>query len=99
MPRLESAFKPRVLNFITTELLPGSLALHQDANLLQGIPDTQILFERRWGFLEFKRSANAKPRPNQPYYVELLNRMSFARFIYPENEWEVLRELESALRS
>ena len=99
MPKLESAFKSRVLSFIREELLPGSITLHLDPNTRQGIPDTQVLFERRWGFLEFKRSATASLRPNQEYYVDLLNSMSFARFIYPENEWEVLRELERALRS
>ena len=99
MPKLESAFKTGVIKFIQKELLPGSLVLHLDANLLQGIPDTQVLFGMRWGFLEFKRSARAVIQPNQQYYVDLLDRMSFARFIYPENEMEVLRELECALRS
>lgn len=43
--------------------------------------------------LECKESAHAKTRPNQPYYVNLFNKMSFARFVWPENEEEVVEHL------
>lgn len=77
--------------------LPGSLIIKNDPNLRQGISDLLILFGRRWAALEVKASRNAPSRPNQGYYVDLLNEMSFAAVIYPENEEEILNELERAL--
>lgn len=73
--------------------------LKSDANYLQGFPDLIIFFNRRWAALEVKASAEFDVQPNQGYYVELLNEMSFASFIYPENEEEVLYDLQSALES
>jgi hypothetical protein len=78
--------------------LPGSLIIKNDPNLRQGISDLLVLFGRRWGALEVKISRNAPSRPNQGYYVRLLDEMSFAAIIYPENEEEILGELERALR-
>lgn len=96
MPNLESAFKTRVLKDLREYVLPGCITLSIP---MQGLPDTQVLFQRRWGFLEFKRSIREPYQPNQEYYIDLFNEMSFAAMICPENEVEVLRALEHALRS
>ena len=53
-----------------------------------------VLYKNKWASLENKKSANATKRPNQEYYVELMNNMSFSRFIFPENKDEVLNELK-----
>lgn len=60
----------------------------------QGIPDLIILFKNTWAVLEVKNSKTAKHRPNQDYYIDKLGKMSFARFIYPENKEEVIRDLQ-----
>ena len=94
---LENKFKTKLVEELE-ELFPGCIVLHLDPNEIQGIPDLIILYEDKWAALEGKKNANASHRPNQDYYVDLMNRMSFAAFIYPENKEEVLYELQQAFR-
>ena len=77
-------------------MFPGCIVVHLDPNEIQGIPDLLILYNDMWAALEGKKSATASHRPNQDYYVDLMNQMSFASFIYPENKEEVLHELQQA---
>lgn len=94
---LENKFKTELINEIE-DRFPGCMVLHLDPNEIQGIPDLIILYEDKWAVLEGKKNARASHRPNQDYYVDLMNRMSFAAFIYPENKEEVLDELQQAFR-
>lgn len=80
-------------------LFPGCVVLKNDSEYRQGIPDLIILYGESWAMLEVKSSANAVEQPNQRYYVELLDDMSFADFIYPENEEQVLHDLQRALQA
>lgn len=80
-------------------LFPGAFVIPMDGNYIQGFPDILMLYRNQWAALECKRSANAPLRPNQDYYVEKMDNMSFARFIFPENEMEVLNELQQSLQS
>lgn len=75
---------------------PGCIVIKLDSSHIQGIPDLLILYEDKWATLEVKKSKNATKRPNQEYWVERMNEMSFSRFIFPENEEEVLNELFDA---
>ena len=77
---------------------PGCLVIKNDPNYIQGIPDILILYENHWAALECKKERTAKHRPNQDYYIEHMNNMSYANFIYPENKEEIINDLESALR-
>lgn len=92
----ESRFEARVLKTLR-QLFPGCVILKNHSGYTQGIPDRVIFYGDRWAMLEFKASAKAPSRPNQPYYVKKMNEMSFAAFIYPENEEEVIRALQLAL--
>ena len=89
---LENRFKTKLANEIK-EMFPGCMVLHLDPNEIQGIPDLLVLYKNKWAVLEGKKSANASHRPNQEYYVDLMDSMSFAAFIYPENKDEILDEL------
>ena len=77
---------------------PGCIILKNDACYKQGIPDLLVLNGDRWAALECKESATASHRPNQDYYVSKMNKMSYARFIYPENKEDILDELQLALK-
>jgi hypothetical protein len=78
-------------------LLPGCVILKNDCDYMQGIPDLTILYNELWAMLEVKTSKAARSQPNQRYYIEELNKMSFASFIYPSIEEEVLSALQQAL--
>lgn len=77
----------------------GCMVLKNDPEYLQGIPDLLILYKNKWAALECKKSDHAKKRPNQEYYVNKMDDMSFASFISPENEEEVLNDLQQAFKS
>lgn len=80
-------------------LFPGCVIMKSDANDIQGLPDLIILYRNRWAALEVKRSERSPVRPNQAYYVELLDNMSFSAFISPENKEEVLDALQQSFQS
>lgn len=90
---LESKFQAKLIKEIK-ERFPGCVVLKNDSSYLQGVPDLSIFYKDRWAMLEVKQSAKASHRPNQSYYVDKMNAMSFSRFVFPENKDEVLDELE-----
>lgn len=93
---LESKFQANLIKEIKS-MFPGCIVMKNDSSYIQGIPDLLVLHKDKWASLEVKKSANASKRPNQEYYVGLMNEMSFSRFICPENKEEVLRDLQQAL--
>jgi hypothetical protein len=95
---LESKFQGELIQELRV-LFPGCIILKNDPNYLQGILDLTILFRDRWALLEVKASERAPRRPNQAYYVEILNNMSYAAFVYPTNKQEVLRALQATFEA
>lgn len=94
---LESRFQSHLIEELEYRF-PGCFILKNDANLIQGIPDLMVLYKNKWAMLEVKASHSAAQQPNQEYYVELFHGMSFAAFIFPENEEEVLSELQQTFQ-
>lgn len=95
---LESKFQGALIKELKT-LFPGCLVLKNDPNYIQGFPDLTVLYRDKWALLESKRETKASHRPNQDYYIDIADDMSFARFICPENKQEVLHELQQAFES
>ena len=89
---LESKFQANLIKEIK-EIFPGCIVMKNDSSYIQGIPDLLVLHKNKWASLENKKSVKAKKQPNQEYYVDKMNEMSFSRFIYPENKDKVLNEL------
>lgn len=94
----ENQFQAKLIKRLKSEY-PGCMVLKNDPTYIQGVPDLLVLHKDKWASLECKRSKGAKKQPNQDYYVERMNEMSFSRIISPENEEEVLRELSETFKS
>jgi hypothetical protein len=91
----ESRFQAKLIKDLR-RMFPGCIILKNDANYLQGVPDLTILWEDKWATLESKDSEYSDYQPNQEYYVDLMNQMSFSAFIYPSNKDGVLDALQHA---
>lgn len=92
---LESQYQLKLRKRLEEEF-PGCFVMKNDTLYRQGVPDLLVLFEDKWAMLEVKKSADAPHEPNQDYYIELFGQMSYASFIYPENEERVFDELHAA---
>lgn len=78
---------------------PDCIVTKLDPNDIQGLPDLLVLHKDKWATLEGKRGAKAPKQPNQEYYVNKMNNMSFSRFICPENKEEVLNDLDKVFKT
>lgn len=92
---LESKFQANLIKDLKDKF-PGCIVMKNDSSYIQGIPDLLVLYKDKWASLEVKQSAKARKQPNQEYYVDKMNDMSFSRVIYPENREVVLSELQQA---
>ena len=89
---LENRFQSKLIIEIKEEF-PECIVMKNDANYIQGIPDLLVLYKNKWASLECKQSSKARHQPNQEYYVDRMDKMSFSRFVCPENKDVVLKEL------
>lgn len=95
---LENKFQANLIREIKN-MLPGCIVMKNDSSYIQGIPDLLILYKDKWAALECKKNARASKQPNQEYYVGMMNDMSFAQFICPENKEDILNDLYKTLQS
>lgn len=93
----ERQFQANLIKEIKSKF-KGCMVMKLDSGYIQGIPDLLVLYKNKWATLECKKNASAKKQPNQEYYVGLMNKMSFSRFICPENKEEVLNELQQTFK-
>ena len=94
----EGKFKEKLIKDIEKEL-PGCIVTKLEADTSNGIPDIIILHKGKWATLEAKKDISevTKARRNklaQDYYVAEMNKMSFSRYVYPQNKAEVINELK-----
>lgn len=90
----ETDFQSKLIKEIEN-MFPGSIVTKVEPISIQGIPDLLILYRDKWAMLECKKDKNATHRPNQDRYIDILNKMSYASFVYPENKEDVLYDLEN----
>lgn len=89
---LENKFQAKLIKEVKSTF-EGCIVMKNDSSYIQGIPDLLVLHKDKWASLEVKKNRTAKRQPNQEYYVDRMNEMSFSRFVSPENKDEVLDEL------
>lgn len=92
MSKLENQFQAKLIKELK-QTFDGCLVIKLDPSYIQGLPDLLVLHNDKWAALECKKQRDAHKQPNQDYYVNLMDKMSFSRFIYPENKGEVIDEL------
>lgn len=95
---IESRFQRELIKEIKY-LFNNCVVLKTDSNYIQGFPDLLILYNNNWAALECKRSIDECFSPNQEYYLRILNDMSFAAMVCPENKEGVLYELQQAFKA
>lgn len=94
----ESVYQGRLIKKLG-RLFPGCIILKNDSGYQQGIPDLVIFFGNQYAMLEVKPKVPTGPddfEPNQEYFIALFDEMSFGACIYPENERDVLHDLQQA---
>ena len=91
----EADYQAKVIERLRDTFL-GCVILKNDSSYLQGVPDLLVLFQDKWAMLEIKAKPSSRRQPNQEYYIDVMNQMSYAAFVYPENEEEVFFDLQYA---
>lgn len=95
--KAEIEYQGELADKISTVVLPGAFVIRNNPREIQGIPDLLVLHGPRWAMLEVKMYEDSKEQPNQGYYVEYFNGLSFGAFIHHDNEEEVLHALQRSL--
>lgn len=104
---LESKFQNTILKKALKQHFPEAIVQKNDPVDNQGFPDLTILLGPRYAVLEVKKSEaeyiseqgsreaymKDSRRHNQRYYIEKINNVGFAAFIYPENMDDIIEEL------
>ena len=94
---LESIIQAAIIKELELQY-PNAIVLKTDPSYIQGFPDLLFLQNNFWAALEVKGTKKSSYRPNQEYWVNRLNQLSFSKFIYPSNVDRVFDELDDALR-
>lgn len=98
----ENKFQSKLIKELEARF-DGCIVTKLDSGHIQGIPDLLVLYKDKWATLECKRSEKEYlreqgKRPNQEWYVNTMNQMSYSSFIYPENKEKVLNEIEHSFK-
>ena len=95
---LERDFQKRLRQDLK-RIFPGCVVIKTDPTNFQGCPDLFIFYENKWAALECKKSEKSHHQPNQDHWIGVLDEMSFADFVYPENRKDILDELQEFFSS
>lgn len=94
---LEKDFQATVIRWLKKQ---GCVVLKYEANATTraGVADVFFCKEGFYGFLECKKSKNAKKRPGQQAFIDKMAEWSYGAFVYPENWDEIKKTLGEMLK-
>lgn len=94
---LEKDFQAKILRWLKSQ---GCVTLKYEANATTkaGVADIFFCKEGFYGFLECKKSKNAKKRPGQQAFIDKMAEWSYGAFVYPENWEEIKKTLGEMLK-
>lgn len=96
---LESAFKNVLIDKIR-ELCRSTIYIIKPDPSQRSMPDLILLGPNgRWAALEIKRGPLSDRRPNQEFHIGMMDVMSYAKIVHPENMREILDDLERLFTS
>lgn len=99
MPQPEGKYKTELKKRMQARF-PDAIILKNDEQLCPGIFDLVMLWGPWYAAIEVKRNASAPYRPNQEYYLNSVVQMGGLAFtLYPENEEEVLNEIQHSFEA
>lgn len=103
---LESVYQANIIRRLET-LFPDCIVVRLDPKYVdfymdgekysQGVPDLLVLLHGYWAALEVKPRSRSRRQPNQNYFIDGFDRVSYAAFICPDNEEEILDDLQRSL--
>lgn len=93
--RKENEFQHKFITRLK-ETFPGCIVLKNDPTYIQGFPDLTLFYKTHWAVFECKADITAPHQSNQDYYIDILDGMSYANFVYPENMEAVLYDVQCA---
>mgnify|MGYP003608343340 CR=1 FL=1 len=95
---LERDFQKNLIQELK-ERFPACVVMQNASSYIQEIPDLTVLYRDRCVVPELKPASGSSRRPNQSFYVEKLNEMSYAAYIHPGNKEQVLDEVQRSFKT
>lgn len=93
----ESDFQAKIIKWLRSK---GCFVMknQQNATTQKGVADVFFCKEGFYGFLEVKKSKNAKRQPGQEAFIAKMDDWSYGELVYPENWTDIQSELEEMLK-
>lgn len=93
----ESDFQAKIIKWLRSN---GCFVMknQQNATTQKGVADVFFCKEGFYGFLEVKKSKNAKRQPGQEAFIAKMDDWSYGKLVYPENWTDIQSELEEMLK-
>lgn len=94
---LEKDFQAKIIKWLKSKKCMV-FKMQMNATTKAGTPDLMWCYKSSYGFIEVKRSSNAKFQPGQKEMIENLGKWTFAKVVFPENFDIVKEEIDKIIQ-